>query len=223
MTTQPSHKRVVSLSTAPEHEKNTMTKSTPKAFLDGALFRGAMEANMSATTRHTQAVMKNCMSSSTNESGPAVREAVKGSANQGHPTTRKMTRLERAVRLRDFAVAIVRARGAWGPFGSSRALGFEGEGLSIIYRTPFQQLPQAPEYHKYLAAVHALNSAENLPYGIDVWCDHKKKLNVEWSDTGQLIVVSYRRGGWEPELEKLAGEIIAEGRLTSSKLHCRSW
>jgi hypothetical protein len=83
---------------------------------------------MSAARQRTQSIIGNGNSSPTNDSRPAP-----SAANQNDHTTRKMTRLERGVRLRDFAVAIVRARGTWGPFGSSRALGFEREGLSITY------------------------------------------------------------------------------------------
>jgi len=35
--------------------------------------------------------------------------------------------------------------------------------------------------------------------------DGGKVLNVEWSDNGEAIVVGYKPGLWEQELERLAG------------------
>lgn len=44
----------------------------------------------------------------------------------------------------------------------------------------------------------------NLPNGLDVWGERGKVLNVEWSDK-EVVVVSYKAGAWEHELERLAG------------------
>jgi hypothetical protein len=59
---------------------------------------------------------------------------------------------------------MARARGA--PcgvnIGSIQALTFEDDGLSILYRTPFQRLPQPTGVFKYLAALHGLDPPENL-------------------------------------------------------------
>ena len=39
----------------------------------------------------------------------------------------------------------------------------------------------------------------NLPYGLDIWDIHGvgKVLNIEWRDTGEFELVSFRRGEWE--------------------------
>ena len=64
-----------------------------------------------------------------------------------------MTERDRALELRDLALAVLRARGAWrsvrGADASIQVLNFDGDGLSILYRTPFQQLPQLTEMSKY--------------------------------------------------------------------------
>jgi hypothetical protein len=56
------------------------------------------------------------------------------------------------------------------------------------------------------AALHGLDPPENLPYGLDVWRGGKK-LNIEWSDAGQVVVVSYKAGDWERELERHAAQV----------------
>jgi hypothetical protein len=121
-----------------------------------------------------------------------------------------MTKRDRALELRDLALAVLRARGVWQPMrvneGSIQALTFDDDGLSILHTTPFQRLLQPTGVLKYLAALHGLDPRESLPYGLDVWRDGKK-LNIEWSDAGQVVVVSYRAGDWERELERHAAQV----------------
>lgn len=117
-----------------------------------------------------------------------------------------MTKKERAIHLRNLALKLIKARGTWVPMsGGPRLLTFDDvlSGLSICYRTPFQRVPQPPEYVKYFAALNGYARSRNLPYGLDVWWN-KTVLNVEWSDDGRLDVVSYRAGQWERDLERLA-------------------
>jgi len=75
--------------------------------------------------------------------------------------------------------------------------------LDILYRTPFQRMPQPGDVLKYQAAQLGLTVPENLPYGLDVWAP-KKVLNIEWDDKGKVALVSLQRGTWELELIKLA-------------------
>ena len=55
-----------------------------------------------------------------------------------------MTKRDRALELRDLALAVLGARGAWRSVrvadASIQVLNFDGDGPSILYRTPFQQL-----------------------------------------------------------------------------------
>jgi hypothetical protein len=119
-----------------------------------------------------------------------------------------MTKRDRALELRDLALAALRARGrpARVNEGSIQALTFDDDGLSVLHTTPFQRLPHPTGVLKYLAALHGLDPPENLPYGLDVWRGGKK-LNIEWSDSGQVVVVSYKAGDWERELERHAAQV----------------
>jgi len=45
-----------------------------------------------------------------------------------------------------------------------------------------------------------------LPYGLDIWAP-KKVMNIEWSDQGELAIVSFRRGAWEDELISAANAV----------------
>ena len=133
-----------------------------------------------------------------------------------------MTKRDRALELRDLALAVLRARGVWQPVrvndGTIQALTFDDDGLSILHTTPFQRLPQPTGvFIKYLSALHGLDLPQNLPYGLDIWRGGKK-LNIEWSDSGQVVVVSYKAGDWERELERHAAQV---GMYASSN-HVRS-
>ena len=84
-------------------------------------------------------------------------------------------RLARIHDIREKAVKIISKHGVLGPFGSSASVG----ALRISLRTPFQKLPTV------------------LPYGLDIWDEHRKVLNVEWDEAGAVDVVSYKPGEWE--------------------------
>jgi hypothetical protein len=95
--------------------------------------------------------------------------------------------------------------------GSIQALTFGDDGLIILHTTPFQRLPQPTGvFIRYLAALHGLDPPENLPYGLDVWRGGKK-LNIEWSDAGQVVVRSYksRRLGARPREPLISVRIMA--------------
>jgi hypothetical protein len=121
-----------------------------------------------------------------------------------------MTRRERAIELRNMALAVLRACGgrteAHAAGRKLNLVGFDRGGLKILYRTPFQKLPKASERVKYFAALHGVrNGGENLPYGLDIW-RNGKVLNIEWADDGRVELVSYKPGSWEGELERLAND-----------------
>jgi len=119
-----------------------------------------------------------------------------------------MAKRDRAIELRNLALAVVRLHGTWEPvLGGPNSLKFRGSGGFIIgFRTPFQKLPldALPELAHYLAAQARKPPPRTLPYGLDIWAP-KKVLNIEWTeDDGRIDVVSYRPGRWECGLEKLA-------------------
>ena len=72
----------------------------------------------------------------------------------------------------------------------------------MMLRTPFQKLPVSSDAICYLRAL--TGRKDNLPYGLNVWAASGKVLNIEWSDDGAIEVISFKRGGWEQELERLA-------------------
>ena len=90
------------------------------------------------------------------------------------------TRLGRALRLRDLALAIVRRQGTWKGAGKVNLLMASHGTISIGYRSPFQRLPDASDQLKCRAAQLGRRALQNLPYGLDIWAP-KKVLNVEWA------------------------------------------
>jgi len=130
--------------------------------------------------------------------------------------TERMTnsaRLARALVLREAALAVVERTGVWESVGvtSGAARGSGGmkllsarmDGLHILYRTPFQRIPQADDALKYRAAQVGLKVPKHLPYGLDVWAP-KKVMNIGWDDQGNVALVSLRPGDWESQLMNLA-------------------
>ena len=101
-----------------------------------------------------------------------------------------------AIRLRDAAVYKLRAEGAFERVkGIGPCLTWRGNGLSLFLRTPFQKLRhQQPDPHVIWLAGPP---PENLSYGLDIWTNLGKVLNIEWADDQTFVLVSFRRGSWE--------------------------
>jgi hypothetical protein len=113
-----------------------------------------------------------------------------------------MNRLQRAVELRDIAIAIVRAHGKWlVTRGGPKLLIYydKASKLSISYRSPVQELPGDPPP----AVPHPKPfSLRSLPYGIEVF-QGPRMFNVDWADDGRMNVFTYNPGPWEGDLFKL--------------------
>ena len=118
-----------------------------------------------------------------------------------------MNKQERAIELRDLALSVVKARGAWTKTkpGEPNLLMFDNGDLRIAYRSPFQKMPPPSGELIRTSMALGLMPLEKLPYGLDIWA-RGKVLNVEWSD-GDVNVRSYKAGSWERELETLAGSL----------------
>jgi len=115
----------------------------------------------------------------------------------------KTTKRDRAIMLRNLALAAVRARGQWKECsGGPKFLTLEADGLIIAYRSPFQKLPPDSGETVRLAMVYGVMPKDNLPHGLDVW-HGGKVLNIEWSDGGEIDVRSYKAGPWEKAIEAL--------------------
>jgi hypothetical protein len=104
----------------------------------------------------------------------------------------KAEKLKLAVKARDAAVSLVQKFGGWEgapalPSGA-RMLAATIEGYRILYRTPFQKLPETPASLEYFRALSGKPGP--LPYAIDVWrLEGGKILFCEWSDSGEFTLV----------------------------------
>ena len=116
-------------------------------------------------------------------------------------------RVRTVANLRDLGISLVTKLGQWEKCGAIRGLTATHGALHVSYRTPFQKLPQPSEFDKYQDAL--LGGKPNLPYGLDIWWEGKKVMNVEWSDRGEFDVVSYRKGRWEDSLRAAAASLHA--------------
>ena len=117
---------------------------------------------------------------------------------QNRRRAKRGTRIPTALRIRDAALNRIRSDGGWAgvcPLGPT--MQWQGEGLSILHRTPFQKLP--PITDPILKQRSRITGGINLPYGLDIWDldGVGKVLNIEWRDTGEFELVSFRRGEWE--------------------------
>lgn len=106
----------------------------------------------------------------------------------------KLTKKERAIKLRDKALKLVRSKGTRSPILTGKTvlfqtLAYHNGDLHIHYRSPFKLSD---------AAV-----AEGLPYGLDVYWPNKV-LAIEWDDAGSVRIVGFRPGEWESKLAALA-------------------
>ena len=116
-----------------------------------------------------------------------------------------MTKLQRAIKLRDLALPVVVKRGAWETTeGASVAhvnvLSYRDSGFAIFYRMPSQSIPQSSD--STVVPQKAANG--NLPYGLDIWFG-EKVLNIEWADDGTVELRDYKPGrSWERRLSKVS-------------------
>lgn len=111
----------------------------------------------------------------------------------------------RAFALRELALKLLRADGAWedveGYPGKVRS--FEAERIFMLHRTPFQPVPVS---HPATLAGVTPNQQRDVAreYGLDVWYDNKKALSLIWNEGGSLGIVVFKQGAWEVELASLA-------------------
>jgi hypothetical protein len=106
-----------------------------------------------------------------------------------------LDRLTKLTGIRDRLIEVLTSRGVWEPLGSVNVLVARIGKLEILHRSPFQKLHLESERTRYLRALS--KGKANLPYGLDVWHQGKKVLNLEWDDEGQFEVIAYKPGEWE--------------------------
>lgn len=68
--------------------------------------------------------------------------------------------------------------------------------VHMLLRTPFQKIPEPTN--------KALKGA-NLSYGLDIWTQSGKVLNIEWDTQESTQLVSFKRGAWEEVVLSWAG------------------
>jgi len=107
----------------------------------------------------------------------------------------KPTKRQRAIKLRDKALKLVRSKGKLSPLLTGKTvlfktLTFQSGYIEIHYRAPFEPT----------------HDAVVMPYGLDVYWP-KKVLAVEWDDAGEVRVVGFRPGEWEGKLTTLAAAL----------------
>ena len=112
------------------------------------------------------------------------------------------TRLEVALQIREAALQKLRAEGEFeeihrvGSVLSWKAPDWQQGGIHMLHRTPFQKLPKPSAEVMKTAFEYGLEPRLNLPYGLDIWAGGKV-MNLEWNDSGDIKLVSFKRGAWE--------------------------
>jgi len=112
--------------------------------------------------------------------------------------TVKLTKRDRAIKLRDKALKLVRSKGKLSPMLTGKTvlvktLTYHSGDLQIEFRLPHEPIPRG---------------SENPAYGLDVYWS-KKVLCVEWDDAGSVRVIGFRPGEWEARLAALAATVSA--------------
>jgi len=116
----------------------------------------------------------------------------------------RQTRVHRAVEIREATLTVLHSVGKWdrnfrdGDKWVPHRVASIGR-ISMSLRTPFTPEPGPSDGLIVLAARQGLRIPTALSYGLDIWAP-KKVMNIEWSDRGELVIVSFRRGAWEDEL-----------------------
>jgi hypothetical protein len=114
----------------------------------------------------------------------------------------RATKLSRIAAIRDAALRIMRERGQWQGEGKDRSLVAEVGDCKIGYTTPFQEQHEIQEAMRYWAA--QVGRRVDFGYGLDVWFQRKKVLNVMWNTDAvdDLEILSFKPGEWEWQILK---------------------
>jgi hypothetical protein len=118
------------------------------------------------------------------------------------------TRLVRALEVRDHALQIINKQGN-PPL--VKLTDTNVGTISINYRGPSQKLPVVSAQLVAAAAFHGITDSNNLPYGLDIWTAQGKVMNLEWNESNETQLVSFKSGEWEAELERISAALIDGG------------
>jgi hypothetical protein len=117
-----------------------------------------------------------------------------------------MTRLQKAIALRDRLVPWLTINGKIETVGnnraSCRAVTADLGDFGFMYRTPFNPAPwMEPVPKNHLEAVLLQQTGPlDLGYGLDVWYRNAKVMNLQWSTEGRTHLCGFRGGPWEEVL-----------------------
>ena len=85
--------------------------------------------------------------------------------------------------------------------------------VCFLLRTPFTVLPKPSSPKSYEDALLRQKSTRVvMPYCLDVWCG-PKVMSVQWSDSGDFEMISFRTGPWETVALALTGPQEATRRV----------
>jgi hypothetical protein len=121
-----------------------------------------------------------------------------------------MTRLQRALIVRDAVLAWLRDHGITEIVSGMRVLGGEVAPYRFIHRTPFTELPDnLNRDYQYAVLLQERGRPVNLPYGLDVCLSGCKVMNLEWDNDGSPDLVSFAKGDWDGQLLDMVAPAIA--------------
>ena len=127
--------------------------------------------------------------------------------------------LECVLEIRADALELLRSRGEMRAIDGvpGRIQSYECGSVSFMHTTPFQQLHILPP--EMLAEIALLEQAtgrkmsRNLEYGLDIWSDHRKVFNLQWSiGDREIHLVSFKRGVWQEKLRAEMDRMDASGQ-----------
>jgi|SRR5579862_1386036 len=117
------------------------------------------------------------------------------------------TRKQRAMQIRDTVLPWLRLHGHMHGTGDVRALAGNASPFIFVHRTFFCSPVLQPRPRNFReAASLQVHGGTNLPYGLDVWYNKSKVMNIEWDDAGLVHLVGFRSGVWEEALLRIIAE-----------------
>ncbi len=123
-----------------------------------------------------------------------------------------MSKASDALAVRQSALLILRSLGTkklTPKFGMCQ--GWTGDGITILFRTPYQSLARPTARWVMEAAIMGVQVQPQLPYGLDIWADGDGKVfNFEWDDREQCRVVTFKRGPWQEQLETICAHEVRD-------------
>jgi hypothetical protein len=115
-------------------------------------------------------------------------------------------RLEAAIAIRDHILKLLESEGRWTSCTGIKIWCWARDGFDAFLNTPFNPAPHAKpdvrRYASYTRAIIAQRAKHPMPYELNLW-HGRKVLSIEWQVTGEVRLISFRRGSWEQALLKI--------------------